>query len=84
MQNGTTEEPRFVLGSSWVVISGVISKVAILITLIRGLITPLMTTHEPPSKVGQISSIQLELPVVDLEVLRYQIRAELSLLPKTE
>ena len=37
------------LGGSWVVISRVISRVAILITHIRGLITPLITTHEPPS-----------------------------------
>ena len=37
------------LGASWVVISGVITKVTILITLIRGLITPPITTHEPPS-----------------------------------
>ena len=50
------------LGASRVVISGLISKVAILIapiwglippirgliTSIRGLITPLLTTHEPP------------------------------------
>ena len=41
------------LGGSWVVnISGAISKVSILIiTHIRGLITPLITTHEPPSSV---------------------------------
>ena len=37
------------LGASWVGISGVLSKVTILLTLIRGLITPLVTTHEPPS-----------------------------------
>ena len=37
------------LGGSWAVISGVISKVTIVITHIRGLITPLTTTHEPPS-----------------------------------
>ena len=37
------------LGGSWVVISGVISRVTIIITPIRGLITPLITTHEPPS-----------------------------------
>ena len=37
------------LGGSWVVISGVISRVTILITHIRGLITLLRTTHEPPS-----------------------------------
>ena len=32
------------LGGSWVVISGVFSRVTILITHIRGLITPLITT----------------------------------------
>ena len=41
------KRPR--LGGSWVVISGVISKVTILITLIRGLITLLISTHEPSS-----------------------------------
>ena len=40
------------LGGSWVVVSGVISKVTIVITHIRGLITILIiTTHEPPSSV---------------------------------
>ena len=37
------------LGGSWVVISRGISRVTILITHIRGLRTPLITTHEPPS-----------------------------------
>ena len=37
------------LGGSWVVISGVISKVTIVITHIRGLIVILISTHEPPS-----------------------------------
>ena len=37
------------LGGSWVVISGVISRITIIITPIRGLITRLITTHEPPS-----------------------------------
>ena len=41
---------EFLLGSSWVVISRVISRVTILITHIRGLITLLITTHEPPSR----------------------------------
>ena len=36
------------LGGSWVVISRVITRVTTLITLIRGLIPPLVTTHEPP------------------------------------
>ena len=40
-----------VLGGSWVVTSRIISKVTILIAHIRGLITPLITTHEPPSRV---------------------------------
>ena len=38
------------LEGSWVVISGVRSRVTILITHIRGLITLLIATHEPPSK----------------------------------
>ena len=37
------------LGGSRVVISGVISRVTTVIAHIRGLITPLITTHEPPS-----------------------------------
>ena len=36
------------LGGSWLVISGVLRKVTVLITHIRGLITPLITSHEPP------------------------------------
>ena len=42
-------EPLIVLGGSWVVISGAISKVTIVIIHIRGLITPFITPHEPPS-----------------------------------
>ena len=42
-------DPR-VLGGSWVVIKGAISRVTIIITHIRGLITPVITAHEPPSK----------------------------------
>ena len=39
------------LGGSWVVVSRVvISRLTILITPIRGLITLLITTHEAPSK----------------------------------
>ena len=41
---------HYILGGSWGVISGVISKATVIITHIRGLITPLMTTHEPPSR----------------------------------
>ena len=39
------------LGGSWAVVTRVISRVTILITHIRGLITPLITTPEPPSRV---------------------------------
>ena len=56
MQAVQKEEPALglyhegtLLGGSWVVISGAISRVTIDITYIRGLITPLITTHEPPS-----------------------------------
>ena len=35
--------------AAWVLISGVISRVTIVITHIRGLIPPLLTAHEPPS-----------------------------------
>ena len=38
------------LGGSWVVIRGVISSAPVLITHIRGLMTPLITTHGPPSR----------------------------------
>ena len=41
---------RLLLGGSWVVISRVISKVTIIITHNRRLITPLITTPEPPSR----------------------------------
>ena len=37
------------LGGSWVLTSRVISRVTILVTHIRGLITLLITTPEPPS-----------------------------------
>ena len=47
---GFRVEGLILLGGSWLVISGVISRITILITHIRGLITPLRTTHEPPSK----------------------------------
>ena len=41
--------PSALLGGSWGLISRVISKVSIVITHIRGRITPPITTHEPPS-----------------------------------
>ena len=38
------------LGGSWVVISRVISPLILVITIVTLLITPLITTHEPPSR----------------------------------
>ena len=38
------------LGGSWVVLSGVTSRVTLVITHIRGLVTIVITTHGPPSR----------------------------------
>ena len=55
-----------VLGGSWVVIHGVIIRVTIHIAHIRGLITPLITTHEPRSSSGprvrEISKLEVPVP----------------------
>ena len=48
----------FLLGGSWVVISGVISRVTMVIAPIKGLITPFITTHEPPST-GTAADVRL-------------------------
>ena len=45
----------------WVVISRVIDRVTILITRIKGLITPLTTTHEPPHGLSDSLSNKLGL-----------------------
>ena len=50
VKNTLGPTPKPLLGGSWVVISGVISRVTMLITHIRGLINPFITTHEPPSQ----------------------------------
>ena len=47
---GLVSVHKLVLGGSWVVTSGVISRGTITITHIGGLITPLITAHEPPSR----------------------------------
>ena len=54
------------LGGSWVVISGVIRKVTTVITHLRGLITPLLTTHEPPSRVSDSRHQLNPRPMQDL------------------
>ena len=42
-----------VLGGSWVVISGVTSPLIWVITVVTLLISPLITTHEPPSRASR-------------------------------
>ena len=42
---------RGLLGGSWVVISGVISPLIWVLSIVPLLITLLITTHEPPSRV---------------------------------
>ena len=53
MRPVTSHQPdlrrTILLGASWVVLSGAISKVTIVITHIKGLITILITAHEPAS-----------------------------------
>ena len=52
MQGGGSTQ--VILGGSWVVISGLISKVTIVITHIKGLITPLIAAHEPQSHTARL------------------------------
>ena len=43
---------EILLGGSWVVISGVVSPLIWVISVVTLLIIPLITTHEPPSNLG--------------------------------
>ena len=57
------------LGGSWVVISGVISAgVASSIIRTGGLIRPLITTHEPPSKLSHVAAAT-KTPLTILTIL---------------
>ena len=47
---GIESDPS-ILGGSWVVISRAISPLKWVITIVTILITPLITTHEPPNRV---------------------------------
>ena len=46
---GSDVSVKGLLGGSWVVISGVISPLIWVITIVTLLLSPLTTTHEPPS-----------------------------------
>ena len=50
------------LGGSWVVISGVISPLMQVRTIVTLLITLLITTHEPPSRLQDKSCLSLLRP----------------------
>ena len=50
------------LGGSWVVISRVVSRITMVITYIRGLMTPLITTHEPPSRLPPVELTGFQVP----------------------
>ena len=58
---------QVVLGGSWVVIGGVISKVTIVITHIGGLKTPLVITHEPASRAGKPTVVLGQELLVNIE-----------------
>ena len=70
-------------------ISGVISRVTILITHIRGLVTPLITTHDPPIKpyspVGdrgpQYSTLDSRILFYKNPKIRYPLIFEKLLIP---
>ena len=49
-RSGGSKGRKPFLGGSWVVISMVVSRIILVITYVRGLKTPLITTHEPPSR----------------------------------
>ena len=53
---------RRLLGGSWVVISGAISPLIWVITIVILLITSLITTHEPPSRVSGLGVWEPRLP----------------------
>ena len=67
--SGRRASVQRVLGGSWVVISGLISRVTLTITQIKGLITPLITTHEPPN--GCLKN-PTEVRSGEAEVLRFK------------
>ena len=47
------------LGGSWVVIRGVISLLIWVIIMVTLLITPLITTHEPPSNTDGLKGFRV-------------------------
>ena len=52
---------QWLLGSSWVVISGFISPLIWVISIVTLLLTLLIATHEPPSRVPDLGFRALEV-----------------------
>ena len=69
------------LGGSWLDISRVISRVTIVITYIRGLITPPITTHEPPSSRTDQACCQIACSSYSVHIRAFQTT---STIPKAE
>ena len=53
---GRNKHHHCLLGGSWLVISGVISPLTWVISLVTLLITPRITTHELPSRMSPVAS----------------------------
>ena len=68
----------FLLGGSWLVIS----RATVVITHIRGLITPLITTHEPPSTFKTTGSLEESSMVRSLWKARTPSNPKTALEPK--
>ena len=62
-----------------VVISGVMSKVTLIITHIGGRITPLLTTHEPPGTNSTIQTLNLEPGTPPLHYLCFVVSLQKAL-----
>ena len=56
------ECPEILLGGSWAVISMVISLLIWVITIVTLLITPLITTHDPPSTGSPLEALETHEP----------------------
>ena len=72
------------LGGSWLVTSRVLSRITIVTTHIKGLITPLITTHEPPSAQLRLGSLQYAGNLINLQTLNNQKHKPYALNPEPE
>ena len=71
-----------ILGGSWVVISRVISMITRVITYIRGLITLLIFTHEPPSSAAVLCDMPLLMLTAASKVAMFMLNQANSTEPR--